>query len=698
MTFLHPWLLGPGMAAIGLPVLIHYLTRPRPVRLPISTLRFIQEAVRQRRAVHRLRDLIILGLRSLAILLIAWAFARPLIGEKPLVSPGQSGPASRVVIVDASQSLAASVNGIQAFERARSAAARYLGYAPGLRANVILAGARPHAVFEGPSSNLAALREALAQARPRPERLDAGAALAAAAQMLVQTAGGEDARRELIIVSDFQHTNWGDVDFSALPEKTRIQLESVAPQETPPNLALLRVSGRGQAEQGGQITLEAEVGNYSPTPRHVQVEFSLAGAVYRAEGDCPAYSRTILSVPAVLRAGGWQAGEARLIDVEDVLPGDDVRPFVLNVRPGANYLLVTREPAGALASSSYYLERALVPVRSRDGQASEKVHRVSPDQLDREMLTRADLVVLDHPGKLPAEVVSLLAALMVRGKSLLYVAAEPVDASNLKVLAEAAGPMLKMPVEFQPATGGVLRNLRLAEVRADVPPFSLFGDGVSAAISSLRFTGGLVSRWLDGGLAEEVLAGYSNQSAALVVTACGSGALGVLNADLPASNLVRSPVFVPLVGELAGRLLGQREAADAVYCGEPLVVDLPAEAGSSAGLRVMPPGPADAPGELVDETGGLTWRVASAGGPGVYRVNRGDTTCFAMATAIAPQESDLRTIDPARFELAASGGRQVHYRGRADDDEPRDTLWVWLAAGCAACMLLELIALKALKT
>jgi hypothetical protein len=765
MSFLHPWLLGLGTAAVGLPVLIHWLTRPRPVRFPISTLRFIEEAIRQRRAVHRLRDLIILGLRTAAVLLIVWAFARPLIGQRPLASAGEGGEACRVIVVDVSQSMAASVRGIEAFERARPAAARYLSYAPGLRANVILAGARPRAVFENPSSNLGALREALAAAGPRPEKLDVSAALAMAAEMLAKAPGGAEegsgsfsgtgsenaaqktnlprftGRREVVIVSDFQQSNWKDVDFGVLPEKTLIQLESVASAETPGNLAVLHVGSQGHAEQGGPIDLEAEVGNYSSTPRKVQVEFSLAGAVYRSdERVCPANGKVTLSTNAVLRAGGWQGGEARLLGVDDALKADDARPFVLNVRPGVVYLLVTREPAGELASSSYYVERALAPggkgVRFTlptrpegsfaqnepdpfSGRGTEKVLRVRPGQLDQETLAPADLVVLDHPGKLSAEAIGMLASLIARGKAVFYVAAEPVDASNLKLLVEAAGPALKMPVEFVPAGGAARRDLRLERVRSELPPFSVFGDRVSAAVSPLRFAGGLGSRRLEGGLPEDVAAVYSDQTAALVVTNCGSGSLAVLNADLPASNLPGSPVFVPLVGELAGRLLGEREAADAVFCGEAVVIDLPAEAGPAAGLNVNAPAeekgsgsfrrdnPEGAahkmnltpfPGGLVDEAGGTVWRLALAGGPGVYRVQRGDATCFALATAIAPQESDLRTLDPARLAGRGSGERQVHYRMQGDEEEGRDNLWVWLAVGCVGCMLAEIVALKVMKS
>src|SRR5687768_16325216 len=143
--FTQPWAIPIAAAAVALPVLIHWLTRPRPVRFPLSTIRFVREAVADRRARHRQRDFVVLALRAEAITLIGLAIARPRQGAAPLVSD-DAGESVRVVILDASQSLAALDRGADLFQRGRSIAAGHLRYRPGLRANLILAGARPRAV------------------------------------------------------------------------------------------------------------------------------------------------------------------------------------------------------------------------------------------------------------------------------------------------------------------------------------------------------------------------------------------------------------------------------------------------------------------------------------------------------------------------------------------------------------------------
>ena len=117
MTYLNPWAIGLAAAAAVLPVVIHLLTKPRPKRLPISTLRFIRGAISQRRSRSRLRDLIILTLRTLAILLLGWTIARPMLGQRPVVDPSKPGDAIRVVVLDASASLAARQRGIETFQK-----------------------------------------------------------------------------------------------------------------------------------------------------------------------------------------------------------------------------------------------------------------------------------------------------------------------------------------------------------------------------------------------------------------------------------------------------------------------------------------------------------------------------------------------------------------------------------------------------
>jgi hypothetical protein len=116
-------------------------------------------------------------------------------------------------------------------------------------------------------------------------------------------------------------------------------------------------------------------------------------------------------------------------------------------------------------------------------------------------------------------------------------------------------------------------------------------------------------------------------------------------------------------------------------------------------LRIVGPNPsAENVGSLTQDSSGVYWQAAVAGPPGVYRVQRGDETVFALATTLPAAESDLRVLTADVFEQRLAGGRTVHYRAAAAASiEEKDSLWTWLATACLLCVLGEVLAIKLLK-
>jgi len=696
-SLLNPWAIGIGMGALFLPLAIHFLTRPRPIRVPYPTVRFVEEVLQQRRARDRLRDALILALRTMAVILLALALARPLGSAQPPAAAGDNTEIMRIALVDVSQSMAAQDGGVELLERGRASAARHLERQGNVAANLILAGAIPRSVFPGASPNLAALREELRKAKARPERLAAQAAINLAAEMLAEHVAG-DAKLELIVISDFQRSSWSQADFSPLPERTHVVLETVTSDAPLANLAVLKACAgeRWQANRPGQ--LEVEVGNHSAATREVEVEVRLNDAVYRLSGACPP-GATTLTAQVTAGEAGWLTGTARLLDVDDALSADNVRPVVIEVRPAPTYLLITREPEGDSLASTYYLERALAPLPSAGG---ERVRRLLSREIAQDALAEADCIVLDHPGQLPQEEIQRLAALVRRGRGLLYVVAEPSDVVNLERFKTAAGADLELPVVFAAASPQLpRRDLSLATVSEDRIPFLAFGDGLTAALRPLRFSGTLATRENAAGLRDDVLAYFSDRSAALLMTSCGAGRVVVLNADLARSNLPVEPIFVPLVHELMGALVERHDTSSAVPCGESTAVYLPPQITKTDELVIQPPAQTPAPwqaGELIEEPLGVLWRVEGLQTAGIYSVKQGKDTVFALAAAIPREESDLERLAPQVVQGRLAADRSVEIRAAGSSSDERDRSWTYLAAACALCLLIELAALRWLRT
>ena len=76
MTFLNPFMLF-GLAAAAIPILLHLLNLRKLKTVEFSSLRFLRELQRTRMRRIRLRQWILLALRTLLILCLVLAFSRP---------------------------------------------------------------------------------------------------------------------------------------------------------------------------------------------------------------------------------------------------------------------------------------------------------------------------------------------------------------------------------------------------------------------------------------------------------------------------------------------------------------------------------------------------------------------------------------------------------------------------------------------
>ena len=139
-----PFFLGSGFlvaaAAVIVPIALHLLQRRRPRPVMFGTLRFLRDAIAQSRRAHRITQGLTLLMRILIILLLAAAFARPLLRRSGLIPAGRR---TVVMIVDCSASMQTLEGGRNYFDHARSwAVALTDSLQDGDRAAVVAAGLR----------------------------------------------------------------------------------------------------------------------------------------------------------------------------------------------------------------------------------------------------------------------------------------------------------------------------------------------------------------------------------------------------------------------------------------------------------------------------------------------------------------------------------------------------------------------------
>ncbi|MFW5663020.1 MAG: vWA domain-containing protein, partial [Bacteroidota bacterium] len=103
MNFLNPLVLI-GLIAAGIPILLHFLNLRKMKKVEFSTLRFLKELQKTKIRHLKIKRLLLLILRTLLIIFIVLAFARPIIeGTLPILETYANS--STVIIIDNSFSM-----------------------------------------------------------------------------------------------------------------------------------------------------------------------------------------------------------------------------------------------------------------------------------------------------------------------------------------------------------------------------------------------------------------------------------------------------------------------------------------------------------------------------------------------------------------------------------------------------------------
>ncbi len=666
-AFANPWMLA-GLAAVGFPVLIHYLTRARPRRVAFPPFKFLIEACAGQQALHRLRTIVLLAVRCLGVIALALLFAQPFL--KP------SGPAvhadanKRVVIVlDASLSMRAVQRGTPLFARAQSEAADLLrGLESGCEAAVVLAAATPQPLLPALSRNLPALHEQLVNAQPTFEFADFPAALAAATRLL----GGAGT---LCIFSDFQKSNWETV--RELPAGIVCRLRPVT-TEPVQNAAIL--SARltpAEPVAGESAELTCAVFNGTPAPREETVRVELGDFTQEHRVTVPAFGVGEAAFAVVFPREGSFTGKVWL--TPDDLREDNTRYLAVRVHKVLQCLLVSDADAADHRSAAFFLSRALAP--SAKAAPGLRVTRRYSQDTDRGVLETADLFLLAAPAAPSGEAMEIITRRVQEGARYLAV----LDGPTAPLLVPAA---FNPPLQLQRMTASDTADPLLAGSS------KLFSESDATDWSALRFRRHYQNRVLEGRSAE-VLLSYPDGSAALTLSPAGKGAAVFWNLPLTpdGGDFVGSPLFPSALHELL-RALRRGSEQHQVTPGTAWVMETPIQGEGAPTVT----DPENRPVEAQVIASGRSARLAlpPARLPGIYLVQQSGAVIGAAVVNVDSRESDPRPIPLTNLK----GGSGAPVEIVRDEDDlllagKTRPLWPQLAAAAAALLALEMLLLAA---
>jgi hypothetical protein len=310
MSFLAPIFLA-FAAAAAVPLLVHLLRRRMDQRVEFPAARYLARAERENSRKLRLRNLLLMMLRVLAVLLVAAAAARP-VGR--LAGTGHA-PTAVAIVVDNSLSSSAIHDGRAFLEQLKDAARNVVAAAsPTDQLWLVTADGQ----LTGGSA--ATISDAIDAVRPLAGR---GSMVDAVTRASGTLGGSALAERRLAVLTDGQPSSWSE---DVATDGTDIPVLVLAPRVPAiPNRAVVMAEARPTRWTPRGDVIARVAGGDSASYR------VLLGTRTLARGSV-APSEQVL-VRAAPPERGWLAGSVEL--QPDELRGDDVRYFAVSVGPPA---------------------------------------------------------------------------------------------------------------------------------------------------------------------------------------------------------------------------------------------------------------------------------------------------------------------------------------------------------------------------
>ena len=648
MHFLNPFALV-GLVAALVPLAIHLLHRGRSQPRPFSNLKFLCAVHQRRMRSIQLRQWLVLLLRTLAVGLIAAAFARPTYrADWAQGLLGKRVPTATAVLVDRSLSTNYRLPAGHVFTQLRDQALDLLGLLQDHDDVTVIAFGEHADVLHA---------ESLDQLSAQITELTSGQETTAPATAVMEAASILAAKsrpdRELFILSDFIRRDW--VGAAAAIREMEDLLPGLRVYASPPdeaakgNTYVDTVSPASWTSTAGQrMAFQASVANtHGRDVEDVPVDLYLNGerVQRRTIERLPARSTTQVDFNVALRRSGHTIG---LVEVEeDALSLDDRRYFTFHVPERIRVLLL-----GRCSIDTYFLRRALTAVAGADPVVSVEA-RVF-DELESVQLTDYDVVMLCNLELLSGERTRRIHESVQAGAALVIFPSTQADLNyyNRRLL-----PPL-MPFSLTGITAGSAEQATFLDKEK---PFHalLRGLWTSQPQDRPRFP---ISFDIAPSVPGQTLAFFADGRPALVESG-GRGGGVVLVAvplDLRWSDLPLKGLFVPLLQRLC-RYLSQPAAEETYLVGEAVRRELE---GAVDADRIQAESPSgrrsylDA--EIVD--GRLMWKVRRVDESGIWTLSNNGEVVDRFAVNVDRRESRLTPLPRERFETLFAS-QQLHLVG-----------------------------------
>ncbi|MBT5877020.1 MAG: VWA domain-containing protein, partial [Candidatus Latescibacteria bacterium] len=537
MSFLNAAMLF-GMVAAAIPVLIHLFHRQRVSTVEFSSVSFIRNLNLHQSRALKLRQFLILLLRTLVILLVVLAFARPTLESDfwSFLGTGIHQKTAVVIILDDSYSMG-SGSDTAAFNQAKASGMRMLNaLQEGDEAAIVLSSTPVRAMPDQTVLGIERVRSALAETEVSEGAGDMASALNLASSIL---ANSMIVNREIVVLTDMQIADWETLreSESVLPVNPDIEvtLLPVSPQIVN-NVSLNEVTvRRSMVATNRPESITAAFTNWSDVEaknRNVSIFIDGVKRGSKTLDSAPGQDGTI-RFELTLNAPGRHTGYVE-IDSDDLMV-DNRRYFTLTVPDVLQVAVLAREESG------YFLKQVLSPTGTI--RTPIEVQTASSSLLNGDQISSTDVIVVDGDLRLSELQLTSLERFVAQGGGLVMFLGNGVDPAiyNNTVMST----IFNASIEGRTGSPGRKTSfISLSNIDFVHPIFDVFREQSGTIADSPRFYTAYSIK-----TGARVIASFSNGTPAVIEGRHGQGRAILIASTLNTqwSDLPLKSLFVPFV-------------------------------------------------------------------------------------------------------------------------------------------------------
>jgi hypothetical protein len=628
-------------AAALVPLLLHLFSRRRLRIVEFSSLKHLQSM--QRRQVRRLklRQWLLLLIRTLIILAIVFAFARPTLRDGAV---GSHAPVTAVILLDNSESMNRMVTDGHLFDLAKRRTIELLEQMSEQDQALILTTVANTDLPQRFVSAATAMQlvESIAVSSGRAQF---EAAASAATELLRDALS---VNKELYLVTDRQQSMLGETIVESA-EDIRVLLVDL-PLDESDNVGLTSVSLGGQLIlPGHEFGIAATVSNSSPRDRDdiVASVFLDGRRVSQTKVEVMANQEATLSVSRQVDRPGMHSGWVELSD--DKFAADNRYFFSFDIPEASNLLVLSDDPSANL------LALALSP--SSNVNLNWSIKQAKSTDLPSVNIFEYDAIfMVGLPPLQRSQIESIEAFVRAGGGLFVCYSASTSMASFNSALSNLSGATITEPHKSQFSRAGYYT---LDQIDVTDQLFAHFASQQSD-LPSLRFyTLPKVSVSAEAA----TLASFSGNRPAVVQNTFGRGRVisffGLISPEH--SDIASHAFYVPFSSRIAELLVADLSSYDLSYfCGDQVSrtgIDLPA--GTSA-LKLIAPDSSEYALAIDQASDDVVIDGDLTGKAGIYSIMSQGQRLDQFAVNMRPEEADLTSLDWDRV-LSAIGAPNGHF-------------------------------------